>query len=140
MITLVIDASVWVSAVDSKDSRSEPSRRFLSMVVDGKIPIALPEYAELEIACALARRLRNPTRGSKLAGRMLGSPLVAKHSVNRPAILRAIRVGTRSFLRSGDSLYAALARSVDGQLVSWDRELIARAGAITPDSWVKRHA
>ena len=140
MTTLVIDASVWVSAVDSTDSRSEPSRRFLSMVVNGKMPIALPEFAELEIACALARRLRDPTRGSTLAGRMLGSPHVAKHSVNRPAILRAIRVGTRKFLRSGDSLYAALARRVEGQLVSWDRELIERAGAITPDNWVKRYA
>lgn len=140
MTTLVIDASVWVSAADSTDSRSEPSRRFLSMVVNGKTHIALPEFAELEIACALARRLRDPARGSRLAGRMLGSPHVAKHSVNRPAILRAIQVGTRSFLRSGDSLYAALARRVEGQLVSWDRELIARAGAITPDNWVKRHA
>ena len=140
MTTLVIDASVWVSAVDARDSLSQSSRGFLSMVVTREIPIALPELAELEIACALARRLGDPTRGSKLAGRMLDSPLVAKHSVNRPAILRAIRVGTRSLLRSGDSLYAALARSVEGQLVSWDRELIARAGAFTPDNWVRRHA
>ena len=140
MTTLVIDASVWVSAVDSKDSRSDPSRRFLSMVVDGRIPIVLPEYAELEIACALARRMRDAARGRRLAGRMLSSPLVAKHPLNRPAVLRAIQVGTRSFLRSGDSLYAALARSVEGQLVSWDRELIARAGAITPDSWIERQA
>ena len=139
MTTLVIDASVWVAAVDSSDSLSEPSRGFLSVVATREIPIALPEFAELEIACALARRLRNAARGRSLAGRMLGSPLIAKYSVNRPAILRAIRVGTRSFLRSGDSLYAALARGVNGQLVSWDRELIERAGAITPDDWVRRY-
>lgn len=131
MKTLVIDASVWVSAADSTDPLSRASRAFLALVVAREHPIALPQFAELEIACALARRLRDTGRGRSLAGRVLESPLVARHSSNR-ALREAVRVGTRGFLRSGDPLCASLAESLEGELVSWDGELIERAGAVTP--------
>ena len=55
MRTLVIDASVWVSAADATDELSEVSRTFLAGVVARQLPIALPESARIEIACALAR-------------------------------------------------------------------------------------
>jgi len=131
--TLVIDASVWVSAADRTDSLSQASRAFLALVVRREYPIALPEFAELEIACALARRLRDTGRGRSLAGQMLESPLVTRYSSTRTALREAVRVGTRGFLRSGDALYAALAERLEGELVSWDGELIDRAGALTPE-------
>ena len=140
MTTLVIDANVWVSAADATDPLSEPSRAFLSQVVDQELPIGLPEFAELEIACALARRLRSADHGRSLTDQMLESPLVTTYSLNGPKLRRAIQVGTRSFLRAGDALYAALAQGVECQLVSWDGELIERAGAITPDDWIEHNA
>ena len=133
MKTLVIDASVWVSAADRTDPLSQASRSFLALVAAREYPIALPDFAELEIACALARRLRDAGRGRSLAVQMLESPLVTRHSSNRMALREAIRVGTRVFLRSGDALYAALAERLKGELVSWDGELIDRAGALTPE-------
>ena len=132
MKPLVIDASVWVSAADATDALSEVSRAFLALVVARELPIALPEHAEVEIACALARRLRDAGRGRGLTERMLESPLVTRHSTNRAMLRDAVRVGTRDFLRSGDALYAALAERLEADLVSWDEELIERAGALTP--------
>ena len=140
MKTLVIDASVWVSAADGTDPLSQASRAYLALVVARECPIALPEYAELEIACALARRLRDAERGRSLAGQMLESPLVTRHSSNRVALREAVRVGTRDFLRSGDALYAALAERLEGELVSWDGEVIERAGALTPEQAAGRMA
>ena len=140
MTPLVIDASVWVSAVDPTDTMSEPSRTFLSHVADRELSIAMPEFSKLEIACALARRMRSAELGRSLADQMLESPRMSTHSVNQALLRRAVQLGTRGFLRAGDSLYAAVAQAVDGQLVSWDRELIERAGAVTPDAWIERHS
>lgn len=140
MTALVIDASVWVSAADPTDAMSEPSRAFLSRVVARELPIVLPEFATLEIACALARRLRSAEHGRSLTDRILESPRVSTHSVNRAMLRKAIQLGTRSFLRAGEALYASVAQTVEGQLVAWDRELIERAGALTPDGWMSRHS
>ncbi len=140
MTALVIDASVWVSAADETDAMSEPSRAFLSRVAARELPIVLPDFAKLEIACALARRYRSAEHGRSLTDQMLASPRMSTYSVNRAVLRGAIELGTPNFLRAGDSLYAAVAQAVDGQLVSWDRELIERAGAVTPDAWIERHS
>jgi len=134
---LVIDASVWVSAADPTDGMSEPSRAFLSQVAAREISLVLPEFAKLEIACALARRFRSTEYGRSLTDRMLESPRMSTRAVNRRALRKAIEIGTRNYLRAGDALYVAAARAAEGQLVSWDRELIERAGALTPEEWLE---
>jgi len=137
--TLVIDASVWVSAADPTDGMSEPSRAFLSQVAARELPIVLPEFAKLEIACALARRFRSAEHGRSLTDQMLESPRMSTYSVNRAVLRRAIELGTRNCLRAGDALYAAVAQAAEGQLVAWDRELIERAAALTPEAWLDRN-
>lgn len=139
MNTLVVDASVWVSAADSTDPMSGMSRAFLSGVVARELPIAMPEFAQLEIACALARRLQDAEQGRGLTERMLGSPLVTTHSLSRAKLREAVHVGTSRFLRAGDALYAALAEGLGGNVVAWDAELVRRAGALTPRDWLERH-
>lgn len=139
MKALVVDASVWVSAADGSDALSEVSRSFLALVVEREVPIVLPEHAELEIACALARRLCDAGQGRYLAGRMLESPLVTTHSSNRARFRKAVAVGTRRFLRSGDALYAALAEELECEVVAWDGELVERAAAVTPQEWIARN-
>ncbi len=129
MPVLIVDASVWVSAADATDAFSEPSRAFLSSVTRRATPIALPDFAELEVACALARRLGDGERGKNLAGQMLRSPLIAVHSLDSPLLRRAVEAGTRKLLRAGDVVYAAVAELMGAEVVSWDEELIQRAGA-----------
>ncbi|MCG8469356.1 MAG: PIN domain-containing protein [Gemmatimonadetes bacterium] len=140
MTVLVVDASVWVSAADATDAFSEPSRTFLSRVARRALPIALPDLAELEFACALARRLGDAERGKDLAAQMLRSPLIAVHSLDASLLRRAVEVGTRKLLRAGDAVYAAVAELTGGEVVSWDRELIQRAGAVTPREWTEEQA
>ncbi len=139
MTTLIVDANVWVAAVDTTDVQSAWSREFLDHVTARKIPIALPELAELEVACALARRLRNAELGCRQAQRLLESPLVSTYPLNRAMLRSAIQTGTRRFLRSADALYAALADGKSNHLITWDRELIERAGGFTPRGWLGRH-
>ena len=136
MRPLAIDASVWVSAADATDALSEVSRTILAGVVARELPVALPVIAELEIACALARRLRDAEQGRSLAERMLRSPLITTHALNRARLREAMRLGTGSCLRSGDALYAAPAEELRGEVISWERELVERARALTPREWI----
>jgi predicted nucleic acid-binding protein len=62
------------------------------------------------------------------------------HRLDPLLVRRAIDVGTRQLLRAGDAVYATLAEMIGGEVVSWDGELIGRAGAVTPDAWLKRNA
>lgn len=43
---------------------------------------------------------------------------------------------TSRFLRGGDALYVATAEIAGCVLVSWDKEHIQGAGALSPDDWV----
>ena len=139
MTALVVDASVWVSAADPSDTLSTSSRTFLRAAMRLRHPIALPAIVRLEVACALSRRLRNAQRGSALADALLQSSLVTELDLD-PLLAGALTVGTESFLRAGDALYAVAARDEGALIISWDDELIRGANAITPDTWLAQRA
>ncbi|MDX1393484.1 MAG: PIN domain-containing protein [Gemmatimonadota bacterium] len=136
---LIVDASVWVSAADATDTLSEPSRTFLSILARRSTPVALPDFGELEVACALARRLGDGQRGKDLAGQLLRSPLIAVHSLDSSLLRRAGEVGTRKLLRAEDAVYAAVGELTGGVVVSWDGELMERAGTVTPREWMEEN-
>lgn len=140
MAGLVIDASVWVAAADATDSHSDASRDFLSVVTGRAVALAVPDFAELEVACALSRRLRDGERGRALGRLMVESPVVTPYPMHPSLLRRAMETGTRRLLRGGDAIYAALSEETGGELISWDGELIRRAGATTPAAWLERSA
>lgn len=134
---LVIDASVWVSAADASDPLSDASRRFLEVVAEHRLPVLLPGIARLEVACAIARRTRDAVQGRALTNTLFRAPFVTEKPVDRSLLARALETGTVCFLRGSDALYAAVASEHDGDLISWDAELIQRAGARSPSDWLK---
>lgn len=140
MNALVVDASVWVAAADASDSFSDASRVFLSAVTGRAVALAIPDLAEVEVACALSRRLRDGEKGAVLARLMIQSPLVTVHPTQSSLLRQAIDTGTRRLLRGGEAIYAALAEQMAVELISWDGELIQRAGATTPTGWLERNA
>ena len=138
MTALVVDASVWVSAADAADRLSTPSRTFLRAAMRRRDPIALPAIARLEVACALARRLRDAGRGRELADGLLHSPPITEMDLGS-LLGTALTMGTESFLRAGDAVYAAVATDENGLIISWDEELRRRANAVTPSAWLSEH-
>lgn len=133
---LTIDANVWVSAADRTDVLNRPSRQFLAAAARQHLPIYLPTFAWLEIACALARRRQDAARGQQLASMVLNSPHVMRVQLDGPLLTQALLSGPSLFLRGADALYAATAVMYATQLISWDDELIRRAGALTPSDWL----
>ena len=136
MSGLVVDASVWVSAIDSNDPFHRSSDAFLAALMDGHENIIVPSIARLEVSCALATVYGNAVWARALSEEYLRPPFHKEVPVTEALLDAAITIGTEQRLRAADALYAAVAMSAGVPLVAWDKELITRAGAITPQQWL----
>jgi predicted nucleic acid-binding protein len=67
---------------------------------------------------------------------MLRLNAVVRIPVDEALLAEALRLETERFLRAADALYAATATLTGSPLVSWDNELIQRAGALSPTDWL----
>jgi predicted nucleic acid-binding protein len=134
---VVIDANVWVSAVDAASRTWSESRAFLLRVSELGCPVVLPLTARVEVACALARRLRNPTKARRITAGLLEGAEAVEAPLDSSAQARALLLGTDMFLSGPDAIYAAEAISGGMTLISWDQELRQRVGAVTPREWME---
>lgn len=131
-----VDANCWIAALDPRDPFHVPSTAFFDRVTDRAMILFGPEFVVLEVACALSRRLRDPIRGQLVAEELRAHPGLRLFPHDEQLISEALRLGTQQFLRGADALYAATAQISGAQLISWDNELVQRAGALTPTDWL----
>jgi predicted nucleic acid-binding protein len=135
-----VDANVWVAAFDTKDRFHDDSVAFLRNLAGEETRTSAPAIVILEVACALARRYADPTMGHKAALKMKANKLLHLEPLDDGLLLEALRLGTKFRLRAADALYLATAAlGTDDGLVSWDNELVERAGAATPTAWLASH-
>ncbi|MEO6062514.1 MAG: PIN domain-containing protein [Thermoflexales bacterium] len=134
---LIIDANVWLAAFDPHDAFHGPSAAFLRTAARLRLPLNAPVFALVEIGCALSRRTRDATFARGALGRVRAYPLLALTPVDERLIATALEIGMRLALRGADALYAATAALTGATLISWDAELSAQAGAMTPDAWLR---
>ena len=96
----------------------------------------MPAFARVEVACALARKLRSSSPAERLANLVFMTACAKEHPLNAALLAKALSIGTSRFLRGADALYSATAELTACELVSWDKEHLKRAGALTPDDWL----
>ena len=138
MTSAVIDASVWVAAVDVQDPSHPSARACLQSLVRDDVVVIVPVHARVEVACALARRFDDADVARQLTERLYGAVFLREVPITDAFAREALVVGTASRLRAADALYAALARSEEAVLITLDRELLERADGVTPDDWLRR--
>ncbi len=136
MKEVAVDASVWIAGQDAADPFCAASRLFFNRALAAGIVIHVPAFAQVEVACALARKLRNPSQGERLTSLIFKTASAREHPVNAALLAKALSLGTTKFLRGADSLYAATAEIRGCGLVSWDKEHLKRAGALSPNDWL----
>lgn len=136
MNSIAVDTGVWVAAQDPDDPLCASSRRFLSQAISLGLVIHAPAFALVETACALSRKLRDATKGQHPARLIFEASAAKQHPVTASLLAKSIALGTSRFLRGGDALYVATAESPGCPLVSWDKEHIKRAGAVSPEDWM----
>ncbi len=135
-MSLTIDASVWMAAADATDKFHQPSRDLLRRLVTAGIAVIQPAFGRTEVACALARRLRDGAQGQHLTHSLMNRMVTSEIAMNTAFLTTAENIGTSQFLRGADALYAAAAQQSQSQLISWDDEHLKRAGGITPTDWL----
>jgi predicted nucleic acid-binding protein len=133
---LTVDANIWVAAFDPLDRFHHHSRDFLAAVTQQGIALAGPTFVLVEVACALVRRAQNPATGKVAFERLRLHPLLRLQPLDDALLARAAELGVERLVRGADALYAATAQLHQGQLISWDDELIRCVGAITPADWL----
>ena len=123
---LTIDASVWIAAADAKDLFHQPSRELLRWIVSTSAEIVQPSFARAEVACALARRVRDSTKGRVLTHTVMDRIVTTEVAMDKAFLTAAEDLGTSQFLRGADALYAATAQENHSTLISWDNEHLQR--------------
>lgn len=133
---LTLDANVWIAVYDPRDHFHAPSVAFLFAATRQVLGLNGPAFVLVEAGCALARRAQSAAAGQAALERLRLHPLLSLQPLDEALLEVAARLGVQQLLRGADALYAATAEISGAQLVSWDEELIRRAGAITPTDWL----
>lgn len=137
---LTIDANIWVAAFDPRDRFHDRSVAFLRAVASARLRLHGPAVVRLEVACVVSRRAGNSDAGVMAHARLGSHPALVLHPVDERCLATAHALGVKQLLRGTDALYAATAAIILAPLISWDTELVERAGAMTPDRWLLDHA
>jgi len=131
-----VDANIWVAGFDATDVFHLQSVAFLRETTRRGILPSGPAFVLVEVACVIARRFRDPSAGARAATGVLTHGLIRIVPLDETMVALATRLGSQQFLRGADALYAATAQVTGDVLVSWDHELIQRAGALSPTDWL----
>jgi predicted nucleic acid-binding protein len=135
---LTVDANVWVAASDPRDRFRDASVAFLRAAAERGLELHAPAFLLNEVGCALARRAGDKAVGVSAAERLRSHPSLILHALDEPLLALALDIGVRQLLRAADALYAATSMLARAPLITWDNELVSRAGAMTPDGWLAR--
>jgi predicted nucleic acid-binding protein len=124
----VVDASVWVSRLVSRDVYHEISRTWLAHAVARGDALIAPALLLAEVAGAVSRRTAEPGLGRRATEILIRVPGLRLVPIDRRPAHEAARLATRLGLRGADATYVATARLMGIPLVTWDREQRERAG------------
>jgi predicted nucleic acid-binding protein len=127
---LLLDASVWMSALDRDDRFYADARALTTSSAD----MAILDLTLYEVANALARRfgpVESPTTAAVRG--MLTACARAPIQADLDTISATVRVVAEHGLTAYDAAYVAVARRHSWTLVSTDiKDLVARELAVTP--------
>lgn len=126
----VLDASVWISSLLTTDTHHARSDKWLVRVSAAGEELIVPSIFLPEVAGALARRIGDTLAAAAALRTTLSSPVIAVVPIDRALATMAARLALDLSLKGADATYVALAAERGSALVTWDRELISRAGAV----------
>ncbi|MGI8549335.1 MAG: type II toxin-antitoxin system VapC family toxin [Dehalococcoidia bacterium] len=125
---MVIDASVWVSTFVIKDAHHQTSRNWLHERLVNSARMTTPTLVLSEVAGAVARRTGMPELGQRAAEEILRTPLLSLIAPDEQLGKVAAHLAATLRLRGADAVYVAVALTLNMPLITWDQELLDRAG------------
>jgi predicted nucleic acid-binding protein len=126
---LLLDAGVWVAALDEDDRYHTPARE----ITFGGGELATLDLALYEVANVLTRRFKTAAPATAAIHGVLAASSQIVH-VDAATIADTVAIATDHGLTAYDAAYVAVARRYDWTLVSTDlKDLVSRKLALAPD-------
>ncbi|SNB60871.1 type II toxin-antitoxin system VapC family toxin [Thermoflexus hugenholtzii] len=127
---MVVDASVWVSALVPSDVHHAASRRWLEARLREGMPLVAPVILLAEVGGAIARRTGDTRLGRQAIDMLLAFPTLRLTPIDDNLGGEAALLAARLRLRGVDAVYVATAVLVGAPLVTWDVEQRKRAVSV----------
>jgi predicted nucleic acid-binding protein len=124
---IVLDASVWVSALQSGDANHTLSDQWLARWLGDGQTIIVPNIFLAEVSGAITRRTGDSDLGHQIIADLIDDPSVQLIAIDSMLAERAAQLAVRMRLRGADAIYVALAAHRNVPLMTWDREQLSRA-------------
>ncbi|HEX6270947.1 MAG TPA: type II toxin-antitoxin system VapC family toxin [Anaerolineales bacterium] len=125
-VPVTIDASVFVSAFTPTEPAHQVSNAFMLSVREQNIPIIVPILVLPEISAALSRGQGKPKLGLAFVQEIRNFPNATFVDVNESIANLAVEIAADHRLRGSDAVYAAVALRFGTELITLDREQLAR--------------
>ena len=136
----VIDSSVFISALNSRDPHFRASKIFWETTVKEKTSVILPVYIVLEVLNVLRRNtLVTESELEEIHRQMTQAESFHLFSWDQIFLESFLKEGPRLHLKTSDLAIAFTAFKTGSSLVTWDKKLLQQAAkvvqAATPAQW-----
>ncbi len=143
MISLTIDASVFISAFKPSESDSEASQALLETVFGGESEVWVfsPTLLIVEVAASIARIFDDEDKGMAAASAVRMLPRQVFVPLTDAVTADAAVIGAKYRVRGADAVYAAVAAQHGALLVSLDKQQLDRVRStvktVTPKEGIR---
>lgn len=127
LLTVVVDASVWVSRLVPQDTHHNASRDWFDAFTARGGRVVAPVLLLPEIAGAIARRTGAPDLARQAVHQLLRLPALRLVALDRRLGQAASQLAADLGLRGSDAVYVAIADRLKLPLLTWDNEHIEKA-------------
>ena len=123
---VTIDASVFISAFTPTEPGHQASKSFMLNVREQSIPIIVPVLVLPEISAALSRGQGKPALGKTFVQELRNFPNTTFIDIDGNVAKLAVDIAATNRLRGSDAVYAAIVLRFGTELVTLDKEQLAR--------------
>lgn len=129
-LAVVIDASVWVSNLQSRDSNYAAARAWVDRHLLGGGLLVAPILLVTETASALTRATGQPSIAHRAVSQLHRMREMRLVPIDQPLVDEATELAANLGIRGADAFYVAVAKSLSIPLVSFDHEQITRPSSL----------
>lgn len=131
-MTVVLDASVYVSMLKQEEPNHAASQKWYNEALASGTPLAAPLPFLAEVAGAISRTTGDTQLAEDVLAQIQALGVIELVLVDDFLGIRAAEIAARHRLRGCDALYVALAEQLGAVLVTLDQEQLERGTAVIP--------
>lgn len=129
---VTVDASVFVNALSPDEDGSDTSSDFISQLKQEGTAFIQPTLFIPEVVASIARKQESPETGIEILHQLRKIPKLTLVDLDDDFADLASEIAANSRLRGSDAVYAAVALRFGTELITLDKEQLARLPKLLP--------